>query len=107
VQFVQADVRQLPFPQDSFDVVLDRGCFHYLQAADRPGYATEVERVLRPDGRFLLRACLYAQGIRNDLTEALSGRSSPAGASSASNRPRSQRHPADDRLGDSTGAPKT
>jgi SAM-dependent methyltransferase len=71
VQFVQADVRQLPFPQDSFDVVLDRGCLHYLQAADRPRYATEVDRVLRPGGRFLLRACLYAQGIRNDLTEPL------------------------------------
>jgi hypothetical protein len=27
--------------------------------------------VLRPGGRFLLRACLYAQGIRNDLTEPL------------------------------------
>ncbi len=71
VQFVQADVLQLPFPPDSFDAVVDRGCFHYLQAASRPRYAAEVERVLRPGGRFLLRACLYAQGIRNDLTEPL------------------------------------
>jgi ubiquinone/menaquinone biosynthesis C-methylase UbiE len=71
VQFVQADVRQLPFDDHSFDVALDRGCLHYLQAADRPRYASEVERVLRPGGRFLLRACLYAQGIRNDLTEPL------------------------------------
>jgi len=30
---------------------------------------TEVTRVLRPGGRFLLRACLYAQGVRNDLSE--------------------------------------
>jgi SAM-dependent methyltransferase len=71
VQFVQADVRQLPFDDHSFDLALDRGCFHYLQAADRPRYASEVERVLRAGGRFLLRACLYAQGIRNDLTEPL------------------------------------
>jgi ubiquinone/menaquinone biosynthesis C-methylase UbiE len=71
VQFVQADVLQLPFSQASFDVVLDRGFFHYLQAAHRRRYATEVQRVLRADGRFLLRACLYAQGIRNDLTEPL------------------------------------
>ena len=71
VQFVQADVLQLPFPKASFDVVLDRGCFHYLQAADRPRYTSQVERVLRPGGRFLLRACLYAQGVRNDLTEPL------------------------------------
>jgi ubiquinone/menaquinone biosynthesis C-methylase UbiE len=71
VEFVQADVLWLPFPQAAFDVVLDRGCFHYLQAADRPRYAAEVKRVLHPGGRFLLRACLYAQGIRNDLTEPL------------------------------------
>jgi SAM-dependent methyltransferase len=71
VRFVQADVLQMPFPRASFDVVLDRGCFHYLEPADRPRYAGEVERILRPDGRFLLRACLYAQGIRNDLTEPL------------------------------------
>lgn len=32
-------------------------------AADRPRYASEVDRVLR--------ACLYAQGIRNDVTEPL------------------------------------
>jgi SAM-dependent methyltransferase len=71
VEFVQADVLRLPFAQAGFDVVLDRGCFHYLPAADRPRYAAEVERVLRPGGRFLLRACLYAQGVRNDLTEPL------------------------------------
>ena len=71
VAFVQADVLGLPFAQAGFDVVLDRGCFHYLRAADRPRYAAEVRRVLRPGGRFLLRACLYAQGIRNDLTEPL------------------------------------
>jgi SAM-dependent methyltransferase len=71
VELVQADVLRLPFPRAAFDVVLDRGCFHYLQAADRPRYAAEVERVLRPGGRFLLRACLYAQGIRNDLTDSL------------------------------------
>jgi ubiquinone/menaquinone biosynthesis C-methylase UbiE len=71
VRFVQADVLQLPFPQASFDVVLDRGCLHYLQAADRPRYASEVQRVLRPGGRLLLHACLYAQGTRNDLTEPL------------------------------------
>jgi SAM-dependent methyltransferase len=69
VRFVQGDVLRLPFPDSTFDVALDRGCFHYLPATDRPRYAAEVGRVLRPGGRFLLRACLYAQGVRNDLTE--------------------------------------
>lgn len=71
MEFVQADVLELPFAQAGFDVVLDRGCFHYLRAADWPRYAVEVRRVLRPGGRFLWRACLYAQGVRNDLTEPL------------------------------------
>jgi SAM-dependent methyltransferase len=71
VAFVQADVLELPFGQAGFDVVLDRGCLHYLRAADRPRYAAEVGRVLCPGGRFLLRACLYAQGVRNDLSESL------------------------------------
>ncbi len=68
VAFVRADVLQLPFLDSSFDVALDRGCFHYLPAGGRRGYANEVLRVMRPGGRFLLRACLYAAGVRNDLS---------------------------------------
>jgi SAM-dependent methyltransferase len=71
VRFVRADVLELPFGERSFDLALDRGCFHYLRPEDRSRYAAEVLRVLRPGGRFLLRACLYAQGVRNDLTEPL------------------------------------
>jgi SAM-dependent methyltransferase len=71
VACVQADVLGLPFAQAGFDVVLDRGCFHYLRTADRRRYAAEAWRVLGPGGRFLLRASLYAQGVRNDLTEPL------------------------------------
>lgn len=71
VRFVRADVTELPFRGRSFDLALDRGCFHYLPAGLRRRYAAEVLRVLRPGGRFLLRACLYAQGVRNDVTEPL------------------------------------
>jgi SAM-dependent methyltransferase len=67
VSFVEADVRSLPFADGDFEVLLDRRCFHYLEPADRPRYATEVFRVLRPGGRFLLRACLRAAGVRNDI----------------------------------------
>ena len=59
-RFVQADVGQLPFAAGSFDSALDRGCLHYLP---------RDARVLRPGGRFLLRACLREAGIRNDLDE--------------------------------------
>lgn len=69
VTVVSADVRQLPFASASFDYLLDRGCFHYLPADDRLAYVTEAARVLRPGGELLLRACLHAQGVRNDITE--------------------------------------
>jgi hypothetical protein len=48
---------------------VDRGCFHYLAGSDRPGYAAELRRVLRPGGRLLLRASLRAAGARNGISE--------------------------------------
>jgi ubiquinone/menaquinone biosynthesis C-methylase UbiE len=67
VRLVRADARALPFPDECFDVLLDRGTLHYLNARDRDTYAKEASRVLRPGGRFLLRACLYTAGNRNDV----------------------------------------
>ncbi len=67
--FVRADVRRLPFLDGAFDAALDRGCFHYLRAEDRPLYQREARRVLKPGGRLLLRACLRSAGVRNDLDE--------------------------------------
>jgi SAM-dependent methyltransferase len=67
VSFLEADVRSLPFADGEVAVLVDRGCFHYLRSADRSRYASEAMRVLRPGGRFLLRACLRAAGVRNDI----------------------------------------
>jgi SAM-dependent methyltransferase len=67
--FLRADVRQLPFGRHSLDAALDRGCFHYLAADDRPRYAGELGRVLRPGGKLLLRASLRVAGVRNDIDE--------------------------------------
>jgi SAM-dependent methyltransferase len=69
--FLRADVRVLPFLARSFDIALDRGCFHYLPASDRPRYAAEVQRVLRPGGKLLLRASLRAAGVRNDIDQSV------------------------------------
>jgi ubiquinone/menaquinone biosynthesis C-methylase UbiE len=68
LELVAGDVRRLPFGPASFDYLLDRGCFHYLPSVDRPVYARETARVLQKGGELLLRACLQAQGIRNDIT---------------------------------------
>ncbi len=69
--FLRADVRALPFRARSFDIALDRGCFHYLPASERAWYAAEVQRVLRPGGKLLLRPSLRAAGVRNDVAESV------------------------------------
>ena len=74
VEFHVADVMALPFPDESFDLLLDRGCFHYLPAADRSRYESAAWRLLRPGGRFLLRACLTSAGKRNDMPEDVASR---------------------------------
>ena len=64
-------MRRLPLRPHCLDAAVDRGCFHYLPAADRPRYAGELRRVLRPGGKLLLRASLRAAGERNDIDEAV------------------------------------
>ncbi|MGE3601623.1 MAG: class I SAM-dependent methyltransferase, partial [Dehalococcoidia bacterium] len=71
VRFVQAEALHLPFAIGIFSLLLDRGCFHYLPASDRPAYAAEAARVLRAGGRLFLRSCLYTAGVRNDIAEDL------------------------------------
>lgn len=63
-----ADVLRLPVADARADLLLDRGCFHYLPPGGRDEYAAEARRILRPGGRFLLRACRTAAGVANDLT---------------------------------------
>ena len=57
VAWHQADVLALPFPDASFHLVTDRGCFHHIPDAQRDAYAREVARVLAPGGTLLLRGC--------------------------------------------------
>jgi len=68
-RFARADVSRLPLRTGSADLLLDRGCFHYLGARDRTRYAREAARVLRPGGRLLLRMCLTSAGVPNGLDE--------------------------------------
>ncbi len=43
-RFILADVLSLPLADASADLLLDRGCFHYLAPADRHRYAREARR---------------------------------------------------------------
>jgi SAM-dependent methyltransferase len=67
--FACADVTNLPLQDGAADLLLDRGCFHYLAEPARARYAREAWRVLRPGGRLLLRMCLNSAGVPNGLDE--------------------------------------
>src|SRR4051794_3647788 len=51
VEWRQADVSQLPFPDATFDAVVCQ--FAVMFFPDKPGAFSEVRRVLRPGGLFL------------------------------------------------------
>jgi ubiquinone/menaquinone biosynthesis C-methylase UbiE len=51
IDFVQATVETLPFPDGHFDAVLSSMMLHHLPAAVRRQCGLEVRRVLKPGGR--------------------------------------------------------
>lgn len=61
------DLRRLPFPDASFDIVL---CSHVLEhVRDDAAAMREVARVLRPDGRAFVQVPYLEQGKTEDLAE--------------------------------------
>ena len=53
IEFQTALVEQLPFADDAFDVVLSTVMLHHLPDAVREKSLAEIQRVLKPGGRFL------------------------------------------------------
>lgn len=51
---IQGDVRDLPFQENSFDVVFSLGTLEHVQDADQPGVIGELFRVIRPGGMCIL-----------------------------------------------------
>ena len=51
LDFVQGDAKNLPFPDESFDAVINVEASHIYPDFDR--FVSEVKRVLRPGGHFL------------------------------------------------------
>lgn len=54
VRLRRGDALHLPYPADSFDVVLDCGCFHHIRKSDERLFLRNLLRVLKPGGTFLL-----------------------------------------------------
>ncbi|MSO79629.1 MAG: class I SAM-dependent methyltransferase [Acidimicrobiia bacterium] len=54
--FGVSDACNLPLRDGAASLVVDRGCLHCLTVATAAEYLAEVERVLTPDGRFVLIA---------------------------------------------------
>ena len=53
-KFVVGDVFALPFPDVSFDVIVDYGCFHHVVRADTGRYLNAVLSRLKNGGHFFL-----------------------------------------------------
>jgi cyclopropane fatty-acyl-phospholipid synthase-like methyltransferase len=56
VDFRQEDVTRLRGITGQFDLVLDIGCFHSLTAEGKAAYVQNLERLLAPEGTFLMYA---------------------------------------------------
>ncbi len=67
VDFYAADVTRLDFLQPPFDLALDVGCFHTLDAEGRLRYRDQLRRLLRPGARFMLYAFGPRQGRMGDM----------------------------------------
>lgn len=68
IDWVEADAEELPFPDQSFDIVLST--FGVMFAPRHRVAADELVRVLRPGGRFAL-ACWTPEGLQGTFFKAM------------------------------------
>lgn len=61
LDFIQGDAQKLPFPDASFDAVINVEASHCYP--DFPGFLSEVARVLRPGGHFLYADFRFSDGF--------------------------------------------
>ena len=53
-QLAPGNAVRLPYPDNSFDLVFDRGCFHHIPPQDREAFIQGVHRVLKAGGKYQL-----------------------------------------------------
>src|SRR5439155_15635483 len=70
IEVKTADMRQLPFPDRSFDVVVSCAAIHNLYAApDRDQAIREIARVLKPGGQALIADIRHAKQYCDDFAQ--------------------------------------
>lgn len=55
VNFVIDDILNSKFENESFDYILDRGCFHVLSSDERITYLKQIKRILKKNGIVFLK----------------------------------------------------
>jgi SAM-dependent methyltransferase len=55
IEFIVDDILESKLKEDSFDYILDRGCFHVLEPSSRQKYVNQVSRLLRDGGLLFLK----------------------------------------------------
>ncbi|HMF32672.1 MAG TPA: class I SAM-dependent methyltransferase [Candidatus Lokiarchaeia archaeon] len=71
VDWRHGDVCDLPVEDELVDIVTDRGLFHVLEDFNRPKYASEIFRVLKPHGQVIIRGASEESALDrfNPVTE--------------------------------------
>ena len=64
-KFILGNAYDLKFKDNTFDFILDRGCFHHIPPKLREKYVAGALRVLKKNGKYLL----FAFSERNTWTE--------------------------------------
>lgn len=76
VQFAQADILHLPYPDNHFDAVVAANVIHLLEEPLRA--LGELDRVCKPDGKIIIPT--YMNGTDSGKTNSISGVIGKAGA---------------------------
>ena len=56
IDFKVGDVLDFPYPSSSFNLVVDRGCFHHIKPELREKFVNGIARVLKKNGYYYLQA---------------------------------------------------
>ncbi len=68
INFVQGFAHKLNFPEKTFSLVFDRGCFHHIPIEFRESYLKEIDRVLADKGSYYLECfssnCVFDFGYK-------------------------------------------